>query len=255
MRMGTDWYQGTADSVYQNLYLIERHRPEISGGLRRRPYLSNEHPPDDRRAPEKNAEATVAALPVRIEEAAQFGVIEVDDDWRIVGFEEKPSQPKSIPGEPDYALVSMGNYLFNTDVLIAGAHARTPRYESSAHDFGRDILPDLYSRQEEFSPTIFAKTACHRRKRARSPATGVISEPSKLTTKLIWIFAPWIHRSIYTIAAGRCEPSDFGDPPAKFVFDWYDRKGMALEFHRLRRNHHQRQLGAKLRRRPQCENS
>src|SRR5439155_4330597 len=82
----------------------------------------------------KVADVTVAALPIRNEEARQFGVIEVDSDWRIVGFDEKPSQPKSIPGEPDSALVSMGNYLFNTDTVIE-ALAEDAKLESSNHDF------------------------------------------------------------------------------------------------------------------------
>ena len=90
----------------------------------------------------KSADVTVAALPVRIEEASQFGVIKVDADWRITGFDEKPKNPKSIPGEPNYALVSMGNYLFNNEVLIASLNADAEK-PASTHDFGRDILPGL----------------------------------------------------------------------------------------------------------------
>src|SRR6266566_293348 len=118
MRSGDDWYQGTADCVYQNLYLLERHNPKLVAVFGAdHIYRMNVRQMIDEHQ-KKSADVTVAALPVKIEEASQFGVIKVDSDWRIVGFDEKPSQPKSIPGEPDSALVSMGNYLFNTDTVI-----------------------------------------------------------------------------------------------------------------------------------------
>ena len=124
MRMGKDWYQGTADSVYQNLYLIERHRPRLVAVFGAdHIYRMNIRQMIDEHQ-KKGADVTVAALPVKIEEASQFGVVEVDSDWRIVGFEEKPSQPKAIPGEPDSALVSMGNYLFNTETVIEAHNGR-----------------------------------------------------------------------------------------------------------------------------------
>ena len=118
MRMGEDWYQGTADSVYQNLYLIERHRPRLVAVFGAdHIYRMNIRQMIDEHQ-KKNADVTVAALPVRLDEGTQFGVIGVDADWRIGGFDEKPSHPKSIPGEPNSALVSMGNYLFNAETLV-----------------------------------------------------------------------------------------------------------------------------------------
>ncbi|HEX9143975.1 MAG TPA: sugar phosphate nucleotidyltransferase, partial [Candidatus Binatia bacterium] len=103
MRMGRDWYQGTADSVYQNLYLIERHSPKLVAVFGAdHIYRMNIRQMIDEHQ-KKGAVVTVAALPVKIQEATQFGVMEVDPDWRIIGFEEKPAQPKSIPGEPEYA--------------------------------------------------------------------------------------------------------------------------------------------------------
>ncbi len=123
MRSGDDWYQGTADSVYQNLYLLERHSPKLVAvfGADHIYRMNVRQMIDDHQ--KKSADVTVAALPVKIEEASQFGVIEINADWRIVGFDEKPKQPKSIPGEPNFALVSMGNYLFNNDVLNESLNA------------------------------------------------------------------------------------------------------------------------------------
>jgi glucose-1-phosphate adenylyltransferase len=174
----------------------------------------------------RNAATTVAALPVKINEASAFGVIEVDPDWRIVGFDEKPSRPKSIPGEPDYALVSMGNYLFNTDVLVPAlvADAKNNR---SVHDFGRNLLPELIRDQKVFAYDF-------RRNRVPVPFKG---EEASYWRDLGTIEA------YYEANMDLCSVDPLfnlynrswplrtvgsGDPPAKFVFDWYDRKGMAL---------------------------
>ncbi|HKY08925.1 MAG TPA: glucose-1-phosphate adenylyltransferase [Candidatus Binatia bacterium] len=226
MRSGTEWYRGTADSVYQNSYLLERHSPRLVAvfgadhiyrmNVRQ---LIDEHQ-------KKSANVTVAALPVRIEEASQFGVMVVDNDWRIVGFEEKPKNPKSIPGEPNYALVSMGNYLFDTEVLIDALDADAEK-PLSTHDFGRDVLPEL----------IKSCRACaydFRKNRVPSPSKG--EEPS------YWRDLGTLD-AYYDASMDLCsiDPSfnlynrswplrtvGHADPPAKFVFDWGDRQGMAV---------------------------
>jgi glucose-1-phosphate adenylyltransferase len=97
-----------------------------------------------------NAAGTVAALPVPVAEAASFGTIEVDDQWRITGFYEKTSNPPEIPGRPGWSLASMGNYLFNTDVLSNAL--RTDASEiGTRHDFGNDILPKLIQAQPVYA--------------------------------------------------------------------------------------------------------
>jgi glucose-1-phosphate adenylyltransferase len=175
----------------------------------------------------KAADATVAALPVRIEEAAgKFGVMEVDADWRIIGFEEKPTQPKPIPSEPDFALVSMGNYLFNTDVLVQALVTDAGR-ESSAHDFGRNILPSLINEQRTYAYDF---------RKNRVPSTQKGEEAS------YWRDLGTIE-AYYEANMDLCsiDPSfnlynrgwplrtvGYGDPPAKFVFDWDTRQGTAL---------------------------
>jgi glucose-1-phosphate adenylyltransferase len=226
MRSGDDWYQGTADSIYQNLYLLERHNPKLVAVFGAdHIYRMNVRQMIDEHQ-KQAADATVAALPVKIEEASQFGVIEIDDSWRIIGFDEKPKQAKSIPGEPSLALVSMGNYLFNNEVLIDTLN-RDAANPSSKHDFGRDILPAMVK-----SGRVFAYD--FRKNRVPSPSKG--EEPS------YW-------RDLGTIEAyfdanmDLCsiDPSfnlynrswplrtvGYADPPAKFVFDWTDRQGMAL---------------------------
>ncbi|KFK47907.1 glucose-1-phosphate adenylyltransferase, partial [Vibrio vulnificus] len=97
----------------------------------------------------KQAALTVSALRMPLAEASQFGVIEVDAEGRMVGFEEKPKAPKSIPGDPDFALVSMGNYIFEADVLFAELIEDADN-ENSSHDFGKDIIPKMFPRGDVF---------------------------------------------------------------------------------------------------------
>lgn len=226
MRSGDDWYQGTADSIYQNLYLLERHNPKLVAvfGADHVYRMNVRQMIDDHQ--KQSADATVAALPVKIEEASQFGVIEIDDNWRIIGFEEKPQQPKAIPGEPSLALVSMGNYLFNNEVLIEALN-RDAHNPASTHDFGRDILPELVK-----SGRVFAYD--FRKNRVPSPSKG--EEPS------YWRDLGTIE-AYFDASMDLCsiDPSfnlynrswplrtvGYADPPAKFVFDWADRQGMAV---------------------------
>lgn len=228
MRLGKDWYQGTADSVYQNLYLIERHSPNLVAVFGAdHVYRMNIGQMIDEHQ-KKGADVSVAALPVKTEEAAgQLGVMEVNSDWRIIGFEEKPSQPKPIPGESGHALGSMGNYLFNTDVLVQ-ALAADAENESSAHDFGRNILPGLIDNK---------KVSAYDFRKNRVPV------PSKGEEASYWRDVGTLE-AYYEANMDLCsvDPSfnlynrswplrtaEFGDPPAKFVFDWNDRKGMALD--------------------------
>ncbi len=144
MRMGENWYQGTADAIYQNVNLIKDIKPDqvaVFGG-------DHIYKMDINQMLEfhysKAALATVAAIPVRVEEAGDFGIIEVDDEGRMLGFEEKPTRPKSIPGRPEWALASMGNYIFNSKFLVRELLTDS-QHEKSAHDFGKDILPSIFS--------------------------------------------------------------------------------------------------------------
>jgi glucose-1-phosphate adenylyltransferase len=226
MRMGQDWYQGTADSVYQNLYLIERHDPKLVAVFGAdHIYRMNIRQMIDEHQ-QKNAIVTVAALPVRIEEATQFGVMEVDPDWRIIGFDEKPAHPKPIPGEPDYALVSMGNYLFNTDTLVDSltSEADDPM---TRHDFGRHHLPGLVETNRVFAYDF-------RKNRVPVPFKGEeVSYWRDLGTIEAYYEANMDLCSVDPLfnLYNRSWPLrtvGYGDPPAKFVFDWYDRQGVAL---------------------------
>jgi len=136
------WYRGTADSIYQNIYILQRERPQ------RVLILSGDHvyKMDYNQMLEfhieKKAELTVAGVEIPISQASAFGVIGCDSDYRITTWEEKPKVPKPVPGRSDVAFVSMGVYIFNTDTLVRNVIADA-KDKNSAHDFGKDVVPRM----------------------------------------------------------------------------------------------------------------
>ncbi|WPC72237.1 glucose-1-phosphate adenylyltransferase [Vibrio porteresiae] len=143
MRDGKRWYEGTADAIYQNIRFIEVAAPDevcIFGSDHIYKMDIRQMLDFHRR---KEAQLTVSALRMPIEKASQFGVIEVDDKGQMIGFEEKPAQPKCVPGEPDWALVSMGNYIFDAASLYRELREDAENKHSS-HDFGKDVIPKMY---------------------------------------------------------------------------------------------------------------
>jgi glucose-1-phosphate adenylyltransferase len=141
MRGGEMWYRGTADAVYQNLNLIRDFSPDLVAVFGADHIYRMDINQMIQFHLVKGAEATVAALPVPLERARGFGIIEVDDDDRIIGFQEKPSRPKPMPTDPTQAYSSMGNYVFNTQVLVDVLGDDAQR--STEHDFGRTIIPEM----------------------------------------------------------------------------------------------------------------
>ncbi len=145
-RISGDWYRGTADSIRQNLYLIEQTRPRqvliLSGDhIYKMDYslFLTYHQ-------EKDADMSVALIELEKEVAPQMGVAEVDEGFRIHGFQEKPKgNPKTIPGDPNRVLASMGIYLFRTDILLDALRA------VSKDDFGKDIIPYLIPKSRVYA--------------------------------------------------------------------------------------------------------
>lgn len=141
LRIGQRWYAGTADAVYQNVYLLEQERPRLVV------VLSGDHvyKMDYRKLVEfhdsRGAAATVAVVEVPIGQAPAFGILEVDGDNRVVAFHEKPREPRPIPGKPDRALANMGVYCFGTEPLVRALSADAR--QQTRHDFGHDILPAM----------------------------------------------------------------------------------------------------------------
>jgi glucose-1-phosphate adenylyltransferase len=148
MRMGPEWFQGTADAVFQNLELIRQHDPDLVVVFGAdHIYRMDVSQMIDFHI-ENNAYATVAARPVPVEQASSFGIIVTDNEKRITGFQEKPKKPTPMPHDPERAYVSMGNYIFNCDILIE-ALAKSQRRKQ--HDFGSHVIPDLIGSGKVFA--------------------------------------------------------------------------------------------------------
>ncbi len=138
--LGAEWYRGTADAIYQNLHLLGNNRADLvaifSGDHIYKMDISHmiEYHLDNQ------ADVTIAAYPTPVEDGKRFGVLQVDNDWRITEFQEKPAAPKAIPGRPTHCLASMGNYVFTVSTLIEMLKDDVGRRDSE-HDFGKDVLP------------------------------------------------------------------------------------------------------------------
>ena len=139
-RVGKDWYRGTADSIRQNIYLIERARPRYVLILSGDHIYKMDYSLFVQYHQEKQADVTISLLEMDVNVAHQFGIAEVDEDFRILGFQEKPKEnPKTIPGDPGHVLASMGIYVFRTETLLQILEGGEER------DFGGDVIPRLMS--------------------------------------------------------------------------------------------------------------
>jgi glucose-1-phosphate adenylyltransferase len=141
-RIDEQWYQGTADAVYQNIYTLEQERPKHVVILAGDHIYKMDYAKMVANHIENQADLTIAALRVSREEAQSFGVMQIDGKRRIIGFEEKPREPKPIPGDPEHCLASMGIYVFKAPFLFDQL-CQDATLPESAHDFGRNIIPSI----------------------------------------------------------------------------------------------------------------
>lgn len=147
---GRGWYRGTADAVYQNIDLVRSRRPDLVLVFGADHVYTMDVRPMIEEHLLNRADLTVSTLPMPIAEASQFGTAVIGPDWRVREFQEKTSYPKSIPGRLGQALVSMGNYIFNTEALLEALDEDARRPESQ-HDFGKNILPRSCPRRRVFA--------------------------------------------------------------------------------------------------------
>ncbi len=142
MRNGQSWYSGTADAIFQNLFLLERNQADKALILAADHIYRMDYAALIKAHKEKSADLTVACMRVPIEEAHAFGVMATDEDRRIIEFQEKPKQPRPLADDPDNALVSMGIYVFSMDTLCRELRVDHQSGDSS-HDFGKDLIPRM----------------------------------------------------------------------------------------------------------------
>jgi len=221
-RIGGEWYRGTADAIYQNLDIIRTHDPRFVLILAGDHIYKMDYGPFLAEHVEKLADMTVCCLEVPIKEAAgALGVMTVDETGRVIAFHEKPANPTPIPGRDDVCLASMGNYIFNTDFLFEQVikDADTP---GTKHDFGGNIIPSIIDKYRVFAyPFRDPKTD----EQAYWRDVGTLDafweanmEMASVSPQLNLYDASW---PIHTYQAQL--------PPAKFVFNDDDRRGMAVD--------------------------
>jgi glucose-1-phosphate adenylyltransferase len=149
-RTSGNWYAGTADAIYQNLDIVEALRPKYVLVLSGDHVYKMDYGEMLAYHAEKGADMTVACVGVSLEDAKGFGVMSVDEHHQVVAFDEKPANPRPMPGSTDTALASMGNYIFNTDFLFEQLH-KDAANPASSRDFGKDIIPSIIASHKVYA--------------------------------------------------------------------------------------------------------
>jgi len=149
-RLDESWYAGTADAIFQNFYTLQQERPDLVLILSGDHIYKMDYNEMIQYHLAKEADLTVGTIQMPSSASREFGVIEVDCDHRVVGFQEKPGHPRTLPDNPEAILASMGIYVFNTEILVRRLMQDTKR-EGSTHDFGRDVLPSMITRDKVYA--------------------------------------------------------------------------------------------------------
>lgn len=221
-RVGSDWYTGTADAVYQNLDIIRTHRPDNVLILAGDHIYKMDYGPLLSFHDNTHADMTVSCIEVPVEEAANtFGILEIDASGRVVGFEEKPACPRPLPGRPGYCLASMGNYVVDTEFLYTHL-IQDADDESSSHDFGRDLIPKLI---KEAVVMAYPFRDPDTQERAYWQDVGTLDAFWKANIELVSVVPDLdIYGDDWPLLTYQAHV-----PPARFVFNSDDRRGMATD--------------------------
>lgn len=147
-RIGSSWYEGTADAVFQNIYTLQQDKPDYALILSGDHIYQMNYREMLKHHVENRADITIGVVPMPVETASEFGIVVADQDMHVFGFQEKPkSNPRTMPDDPSKVLVSMGIYAFNTEALIKELIDDAKRRDSS-HDFGKDIIPKMVEQKK-----------------------------------------------------------------------------------------------------------
>ena len=221
------WYRGTADAVYQNIDIVRDHQSDFIVVLAGDHIYKMDYSRMLQFHAERGAQCTVACIEVPRAEASAFGVMAVDRSHQILEFVEKPADPPAMPGRPDRALASMGVYVFNTGFLFDMLE-KDIRDPNSSHDFGKDIIP----------AAVRMGVAC-----AHPFSLSCVSSEGNPNEEPYWrdvgtVDAYWSANIDLTMPTPALDMYDTNWPiwtyqeqlpPAKFVFDSDDRRGMAVD--------------------------
>lgn len=225
MRKGPHWFSGSADAIFQNLNLIDDERPDhvlVFGA-------DHIYRMDPRQMLEKHldmgAGVTVAGIPVPIEEASEFGIIDAAEDGKIRSFLEKPAEPPPMPGDPSRAFASMGNYIFNTKTMLRALREDADD-EASRHDLGGNIIPMLTERGDAYVYDFARNRVPGQTERERGywRDVGTLDAYYEASMDLIAVDPVFdMYNERWPILTW-----DFPRPPAKFVHNVEGRRGRAL---------------------------
>jgi glucose-1-phosphate adenylyltransferase len=221
----TTWYQGTADAVFQNLDIVRSERPDFIVVLAGDHIYKMDYGAMLRFHVEHDARCTVACFEVPVAEASAFGVMEVNDDHLITEFVEKPPQPPSMPGRPDRALASMGIYVFDAEYLYQQL-ARDAADPSSAHDFGRNLVPAAVAQGVAYAQPF--EDACVRSEEGEAPYWRDVGTIDAYWEANIDLTAT---KPLLNLYDRRWPIWTYQEqlPSAKFVHNQPDRRGVAVE--------------------------
>jgi glucose-1-phosphate adenylyltransferase len=221
-RIDEHWYRGTADAVYQNIYTMEKEHAEFTLILAGdHIYKMNYHKMAESHV-RNDADATIGVLRTTVDEARyRFGVMEIDASGRVVGFEEKPAEPKPIPGDPRHCYASMGIYLFGTRLLFEQLCQDATRHGSN-HDFGGDVIPSIIHSRRVFAHPFWDE---NRKQNAYWRDVGTLDAYFEANMDLVSVDPQlniydeqWPLRSYQPHYA-----------PPKFVFAAQERRGYAMD--------------------------
>lgn len=220
-RINGSWYQGTADAVYQNLDIIRDHDPEYILILAGDHIYKMDYGEMIAKHVESGADMTIACLEVDLNAAKSFGVMGVDEENKIYEFQEKPEAPTPLPDHPDHALISMGVYVFNTRFLYEQL-IKDADEPHSTHDFGGDIIPRII---KDHHVIAFPYRDTQKNTQAYWRDVGTIDSYWAANQELIGVTPELnLYDDDWPIWTYQVQL-----PPAKFVFDDEDRRGLAID--------------------------
>jgi glucose-1-phosphate adenylyltransferase len=220
-RIENNWYTGTADAVYQNLDIFRNHDPAYVLILAGDHIYRMDYGTMIAHHVETGADMTVGCIEVDLETAKEFGVMSVDENGRVREFAEKPDDPKPVPGSDDTALASMGIYVFNKDFLFEQL-IKDADMPNSSHDFGRDIIPSVI---DKYRVVSYSFQDPRSGKQAYWRDVGTIDAFWAANLELIGV-TPELNLYDKTWPIWTYQEQL---PPAKFIFDNDDRRGMAVD--------------------------
>lgn len=226
MRTNASWYKGTADAVFQNLNIILDEAPKyvcvFGGDHVYKMDISQMHAYHK----EVNADLTISAIPVPLELASEYGIIEVDENWRLTNFIEKPTtKPKTIPGNDRMCLASMGNYIFTTKELVSALNEDALN-QNSNNDFGKNIIPQMLKESKNIFVYDFSKNEVPEMLETEKGYWRDVGTIDAYWSANMDLISHSPELNLYS-KVWPIRTYNYNDPPAKFIWEENDRVGMA----------------------------